>query len=95
MLHNSLSRATKEDMLQPCAPVRWHNDEIGRNCLRQPANFIERRRATEHIAGRGNVTSHSLATFLSSFSAVCSAFCSYVMKENGTIGGAGATKSVA
>src|SRR6266481_134174 len=35
-------------------------------------------------------TPHSLATFLSSLSAVCSPNCSYGMKENGTIGGAGA-----
>src|SRR5215470_1629300 len=36
-------------------------------------------------------TPHSLATFLSSLSTVCSPLCSYCINENGTIGGAGAT----
>src|SRR5262245_6460867 len=48
--------------------------------------------STWHFADE---TPHSLATFLSSVSAVCSPFCSYGMKEKGTIGGAGATKSAA
>src|SRR5215475_15820820 len=52
MLHNSLGCAAQENMLQPCAPVRWHHDEIGRNCLRKPTNFIEGRCATEDIATR-------------------------------------------
>jgi hypothetical protein len=52
MLHNSLSRAAKKNVLQPCASVRWHDDQIGRNCLRKPTNFIEWRCATEHIALR-------------------------------------------
>src|SRR6516164_7723662 len=52
MLHNSLSRAAKKNMFQSCAPVRWHDHEIGRNCLRQPTNFIEWRCATKHIASR-------------------------------------------
>src|SRR5678816_2512970 len=66
MLHNSLSRAAEENMLQACAPVGWHDDEIGRNCLRQPTNFIERRCAAEYIAGRGRdaaFTCHLLKLF--------------------------------
>src|SRR5262245_17000648 len=50
MLHNSFRCAAKENMLQPCTPVRWHHDEIGRNRLCKPANFIERWCATQHIA---------------------------------------------
>ena len=53
MLHNSLSRAAKKNMLYPCAPMRRHHNEIGRDCLRKPTDFIEGRCATEHIAGRG------------------------------------------
>src|SRR5215468_6570239 len=33
--------------------MRWHDDEIGGNSLPKPADFIEGRCATEHIAGRG------------------------------------------
>ena len=32
--------------------MRWHHDEIGRNCLRKPGDFIEGRCTTEHIALR-------------------------------------------
>ncbi len=50
MLHNSLRGAAKENMFQPCAPVRWHHDEIGGNGLRQSTDFIEGRCAAKHIA---------------------------------------------
>src|SRR5215471_12407350 len=66
MLHNSLSRAAKENMFQPGASVRWHDDEFGRNCLPNPANFVERRSATEHMAVRGRdaaFTCHLLEVF--------------------------------
>src|SRR4029453_8922105 len=53
MLHNSLSCAAKKNMLQTCASMRRHHNEIGRDCLRKPADFIEGRCATEHIALRG------------------------------------------
>jgi hypothetical protein len=46
--------------------VGWHHDEIGRNCLRQPTDFIEGPCATEHIALRGRdaaLTSHFLELF--------------------------------
>ena len=52
MLHNSLSCAAKEDMLQSCAPMRWHHDKIGRNFLREPTDFIECGTAAEDMAGR-------------------------------------------
>ena len=66
MLHNSLSRAAKENMLQSRASVRWHDDESGRDCLRKPADFIEGRRATEHMAAcrrDAAFTSYSLKLF--------------------------------
>jgi hypothetical protein len=46
MPHNSLSCAPEENVLQSCAPMRWHHDKIGRNFLRETADFIERRCAT-------------------------------------------------
>src|SRR5678815_5941504 len=66
MLHNSLSRAAKKNMLQSCASMRRHHNEIGRDCLREPADFIEGRCATEHIAGGGRdaaFTCHLLELF--------------------------------
>src|SRR4029077_14262179 len=66
MLHNSTSRAAKENMLQSRASMRRHYDEIGRNCLRKSADFIEGRCATEHIAGGGRdaaFTCHLLELF--------------------------------
>ena len=52
MLHDSFSCAAKEDMLQPCAPMRRHHDEIGGNVLRDSTDFIECRCAAEDMAGR-------------------------------------------
>ena len=52
MLHNSFRCAAKENVFQPCASMRWHDDEIGGDGVRQPTDFIEGRCATEHIAGR-------------------------------------------
>ena len=52
MLHDSLSCAAKEDMLQSRAPMRRHHDEIGRNVLRDSTDFIECRSAAEDMAGR-------------------------------------------
>src|SRR4029077_13754460 len=66
MLHNSSRCAAKKDMLQSCASMRRHDDEIGRDCLRQPADFIEGRRATEHMAAcrrDAAFTSYSLKLF--------------------------------
>ena len=53
MLHNSFRCAAKKNMLQPRASMRRHHNKIGRHCLRKPADFIEGRCATEHIARRG------------------------------------------
>ena len=50
MLYNSLSRTAKENMLQPCASMRWHHDEIGGNLLCDPADFIECGCAAENMA---------------------------------------------
>ena len=66
MLHNSFRCAAKKNMLQPCASMRRHHNEIGRDCLRKPADFIEGRCATEHIAGGGRdaaFTCHLLELF--------------------------------
>src|SRR6478735_6665409 len=66
MLHNSFRCAAKKNMLQPCAPVRRHHDEIGGNGVRQPTNFIEGRCATEYVAARGRdaaFTGHFLELF--------------------------------
>ena len=66
MLHNSFRCAAKKNMFQPCASMRRHHNEIGRDCLRKPTDFIEGRCATEHIAGRGRdaaFTCHLLELF--------------------------------
>src|SRR5215472_5825632 len=52
MLHNSFRCAAKKNMLQPCASMCRHYNEIGRNCLHKPADFIEGRCGTEDIAAR-------------------------------------------
>src|SRR5262245_17164125 len=52
MLHNSLSSAAEENVLESCAPVRWHHDEVRRDSVPKPANFIVRRCTTEDIALR-------------------------------------------
>src|SRR4051794_16638018 len=66
MLHNSLRCAAKQNMFQPCASMRRHHNEIGTDCLRKSADFMEGRCATEHIARRGRdtaFTSHFLELF--------------------------------
>ena len=50
MLHNSFSRAAKENVFQSCATMRWHDDEIGRNFLGKSTDFIKRRSAAQNVA---------------------------------------------
>ena len=53
MLHDSLSGTAKKDMLQSRAPMGRRYDQIGRDLLRNTADFIERGPAAATAAEEG------------------------------------------
>ena len=52
MLNNAFCRAPEEDVFETCLAMRWHDDQVGRNLLRESTDFIERRTAPKQMAVR-------------------------------------------
>src|SRR5215469_11715392 len=86
-----LPRKTCFNPVRPCVGITTRS--AGIVCANR--QISSKGGAPPRISQLADETPHSVATLLSSLSAVCSPFCSYGIKENGTIGGAGATKSAA
>src|ERR1700751_4082096 len=91
ILYAVLPRKKCFSPVRPCVGIKTGSAEIA-CAIRQISLKAGAPLSTSHFADE---TPHSFATFFSSLSAVSSPFCSYGIKENGTSGGGGATKSAA
>src|SRR5215472_11316410 len=81
-----LPRKTCFNPVRPCVDITTRS--AGTVCTSR--QISSKGGAPPRTSQLADETPHSAATFLSSLNAVCSPFCSYGIKENGTIGGAGA-----